>query len=613
MPQFSRQPSRQHSRRLRLPFLQGLAALLCLLVQALAAAAPPTGLVLRDDLGQIDAWPGVRIFSDDTGRLDAQQALRLLDRFQAPTTPHANAGPQRGAVWLALPLQVPPGQSGQWLLEIDYPGLQHIDVVQVRDGQMGIPATLGTAVPRAQWPLFSRAPLLPLVLQPGHEHLVLIRVASAGALAVPVRLLRPAVHQLREERTQAFQGLVTGLEIFLLVYALTQWLVLRDPMYLDYALANMGLALLFLAYFGLGPQHLWPGNAWLTRNAPLLAVFLGLVGIFRFVEHWLRSTDGQSHLLTALRVGALASALCLASFAAGLLEYRSAQLLASLLGPMPVLLALPVAFRRARAGSQQAVYMLMGWGCYVLGAVTLLALVRGLAPVNVWTQHAFQLASLAEMTFFMVVLGMRVKDMRTAAARAQRDNAMLQALAHTDPLTGLMNRRGLDAALTEALQAAGPGQPTAVFLLDLDGFKAINDALGHEVGDALLVAVGARLRSQVRAGDAVARLGGDEFVVVVPLLPGDEEAARLGHKLLDCIAAPFSVAGHECRVGVTAGYVVAPFDGPDAAGLLRRADAAMYAGKQAGRNCLQRGSAALDLARHPAPRERARQPQQAPH
>lgn len=609
MPQFSR----QHSRQLHSRFLQCLAALGLLLGQALAAAAPPEGLVLRDDLGEIDAWPGVRTFSDDTGRLDARQVLRLLDRFQVPTTPHANAGPQRGAVWLALPLQVPPGQGGQWLLEIDYPGLQHIDVVHVRDGQIGTPAKLGTAVPRAQWPLFSRAPLLPLALQPGHEQLVLIRVASAGAVAVPLRLLRPAAHKLREERTQAFQGMVTGLEIFLLVYALTQWLVLRDPMYLDYALANMGLALMFLAYFGLGPQHLWPGNAWLTYNAPPIAVFLGLVGIFRFVERWLRGTDGPRHLLAALRAGAGVSALCLGAFAAGLLDYHSAQLLASLIGPMPVLLALPVALRRARAGSQQAIYMLMGWGCYGLGAVTLIALVRGLAPVNPWTQHAFQLASLAEMTFFMAVLGMRVKDMRTAAARTQRDNALLQALAHTDPLTGLMNRRGLDAALTEALQAAQPGQPTAMFLLDLDGFKAINDALGHEVGDALLVAVGARLRSQVRAGDAVARLGGDEFVVVVPLLPGDEEAARLGHKLLDCIAAPFSVAGHECCVGVTVGYVVAPFDGPDAASLLRRADAAMYAGKQAGRNCLQRGSAALELARLPGSRDPAREPQQTPH
>ncbi len=602
----------QFSRHLCFRFLRCLAALLMLLGQATGAVAAPTGLVLRDDLGEIDAWPGVRTYSDDTGRLDAAQALALLDRFQVPATPHANPGPQRGAVWLALPLHVPPGQSGQWLLEIDYPGLQHIEAVRVRDGQLGTPARLGTATPRTQWPLPGRTPVLPLALQPGHDHLVLLRVASAGAVAVPVRLLRPDAHKQREERTQAFQGLITGLEIFLLLYSLTQWLVLRDPMYLDYAVANMGLTLMFLAYFGLGPQHLWPGNAWLTYNAPPIAVFLGLVGIFRFVERWVRDADSHSHshLLAAMRLGAWVSAVCLVAFVAGLLEYRSAQVLASVIGPAPVLLALPVVYRRARAGSQQAIYMLLAWGCYGVGAITLMALVRGLAPVNLWTQHAFQMASLAEMTFFMVVLGMRVKDMRTEAARTQRDNVLLQAQVHTDPLTGLLNRRGLDAALATALQAARPGQPTAVFLLDLDGFKAINDDLGHDVGDALLVAVAARLRSQVRATDAVARLGGDEFVVVVPLLPGDEEATRLGHKLLDCVAAPFSVAGHECRVGVTAGYVVAPFDGPDAASLLRRADAAMYAGKQAGRNCLQRGSAALELARRPGPRQRAQEPQQ---
>jgi len=248
-----------------------------------------------------------------------------------------------------------------------------------------------------------------------------------------------------------------------------------------------------------------------------------------------------------------------------------------------MLSVLPVAYRRARAGSQQAVYMFLGWSCYAVGAMTLTALVRGLIPANTWTLHAFQVASLAEMTLFMVVLGLRVKDMRTQAARTQRENAALQAQAHTDPLTGLLNRRGLDLALDAALRRTRPERPTAVFLLDLDGFKAINDRLGHEVGDALLVAVAARLKAQLRADDAVARLGGDEFVVVLSLRPGSDEAVRLGRKLQEGIAAPLAGAGHDCRVGVTIGHAVAPFDGLDAAGLLRRADAAMYAGKQAGR------------------------------
>jgi diguanylate cyclase (GGDEF)-like protein len=168
---------------------------------------------------------------------------------------------------------------------------------------------------------------------------------------------------------------------------------------------------------------------------------------------------------------------------------------------------------------------------------------------------------------------------------------MLQALAHTDPLTGLLNRRGLDHALELALRDMRPEHPSAVFLLDLDGFKPVNDRLGHDVGDALLLAVAARLKAMVRASDTVARVGGDEFVLVVPALPGGDDALRLGQKLLDGIAVPIVAQGHSCHVGVTIGYALAPLDGTDAASLLKCADAGMYAGKRAGRHCVRRGTA----------------------
>jgi len=108
--------------------------------------------------------------------------------------------------------------------------------------------------------------------------------------------------------------------------------------------------------------------------------------------------------------------------------------------------------------------------------------------------------------------------------------------------------------------------------------------------------VARRIESLLRASDTVARLGGDEFVVVAGSLPGDAEAQLLGRKLLESFRAPFDVAGQSCRIGLTIGYSLAPLDGRDAIGLLKRADAAMYAGKQAGRNCLQRGGASVALA-----------------
>ena len=112
----------------------------------------------------------------------------------------------------------------------------------------------------------------------------------------------------------------------------------------------------------------------------------------------------------------------------------------------------------------------------------------------------------------------------------------------------------------------------------------------------MLVGVARRLEALLRASDVVARLGGDEFVVVAAGLPGDAEARALGQKLLEAFRQPFAAAGQNCRVGLTIGNALAPLDGRDALGLLKRADAAMYAGKQAGRDCLRRGAASVGLA-----------------
>ena len=151
---------------------------------------------------------------------------------------------------------------------------------------------------------------------------------------------------------------------------------------------------------------------------------------------------------------------------------------------------------------------------------------------------------------------------------------------------------GAEAALAQA----APGRGLAVFMLDLDGFKAVNDRLGHEAGDSLLVQVSQRLKQPLRRSDVVARLGGDEFVVLAQGVADPAVALAIGRKLLAACDAPFQVNGQDCRVGLTIGFALSPEDGLDAAALLRQADAAMYAGKQAGRHQLRRAGAAMALA-----------------
>jgi diguanylate cyclase (GGDEF)-like protein/PAS domain S-box-containing protein len=162
----------------------------------------------------------------------------------------------------------------------------------------------------------------------------------------------------------------------------------------------------------------------------------------------------------------------------------------------------------------------------------------------------------------------------------------IEALAFRDPLTHLPNRRLLHDRLQHAIAgSARNGALLAVCSLDLDGFKAVNDSLGHEAGDEVLVAVAARLQQVVRAQDTVARLGGDEFVLLLEDLPDRDEAQDIAGRALSAIAAPIALAcGASASVSASIGIAYSPLDARDGETLLRLSDSAMYCAKRRGRN-----------------------------
>ncbi|MGH3003783.1 MAG: putative bifunctional diguanylate cyclase/phosphodiesterase [Gaiellaceae bacterium] len=150
--------------------------------------------------------------------------------------------------------------------------------------------------------------------------------------------------------------------------------------------------------------------------------------------------------------------------------------------------------------------------------------------------------------------------------------------AQHDDLTGLLNRRGFFAALHRALEA-GDAREVAVLLLDLDGFKEINDTLGHDAGDALLVEIGARLRTVVRQGDSLARLGGDEFAIIARGARAVERAPEIGRRIRAALQVPFEVAGLALQVRASVGISDRREQSVSAEELVRRADVAMYQAK----------------------------------
>jgi len=167
----------------------------------------------------------------------------------------------------------------------------------------------------------------------------------------------------------------------------------------------------------------------------------------------------------------------------------------------------------------------------------------------------------------------------------KRTQADLERLAHFDPLTGLPNRVLFQDRMQHAIDRAQRyGHQVAVLLLDLDGFKLINDSLGHPVGDQLLQLAARRLTGCVRAEDTVARLGGDEFAVILSELADGADAVDAIQRILASIQQPFEMADGNGMVTTSVGLAVFPGDGRSVTELVRNADAAMYEAKNAGRN-----------------------------
>ncbi|MEP6940094.1 MAG: diguanylate cyclase, partial [Rudaea sp.] len=172
----------------------------------------------------------------------------------------------------------------------------------------------------------------------------------------------------------------------------------------------------------------------------------------------------------------------------------------------------------------------------------------------------------------------RQKRMDAALERAQ--NALNYQAFH-DSLTGLPNRTYLVNALRKLL-AESPDN-LAVLFVDLDGFKTINDSLGHHAGDEFLRSVARAMRASVREGDTVARFGGDEFVIVLRAYGGPDNLIAICEKILELVSRPVQVSSHTVTVTPSIGIAVAPGDGEDADTLLRNADAAMYTVKEFGK------------------------------
>lgn len=590
-------PGARHHPSLSLLML--LALLLGLLTLPARAA-----LVLHDDSPPVALLGQVDYLADPAGELQLQTLLASPERF------HSSAGRRdlgfgyvHGAIWLRLQVESAASQARDWRLEIGYPSLDRVDLYDVGAGGVRH-SQAGDMLPFAERSVGNRNPVFDLHLQPGERRTLYLRASSAGSMTLGASLYSRAAHEQHSLQGYVVQALYGGTLLALGCYNLLLFLALRERPFFYYVLFVGVFAIGILGLNGLGAQFLWPQAGWWTNRALPFgingAAAIGILFARSFLDtpKWLPRGDRW------LRLAFVVVACC--ALATLLVPVQLALQIMSISGIAMCLTLLGTAFVCLKNRVPSAGIFALAWSMLLGGAVLLALRNFALIPSNFFTIHAMQIGSSLEMILLSFALAARFNELKRQKEQAlqqqerqleqrvaertealEEANQRLRGLAMKDPLTGLANRTALQTQLELAIRRSQRRQELlAVMLIDLDGFKPINDQHGHALGDQVLAAIAKRLQHCARETDLPARLGGDEFVLVCETISSPEHAEQVAQRILEQISQPIELDQLTVEVGASIGIALSR--GEDSGTqLIRRADAAMYAAKAGGRNRVQ--------------------------
>lgn len=550
-----------------------LALLLFLATLCSPARAEPLALEARSGGQWVQGH--LSVLMDMEGRLTMADIPGLDEQFK-PLAGDARFGFSTAAVWLSLELLAPTKGDSEWWLEVPFPSLDDVRVYAPLQNGGWSEQRAGDHRAFNERPLPYRTFVFPLQLHGPGPHTIYIRAASGDSLVVPVRLWTPETFMLRLSEEDILLSLYYGIIVAMLVYNCFLWAALRDRIYGYYLLSTLTVLAVVAEFNGHAFQYLWPDDLWLADNQHVLlpaAYFISFAVWVRVFLNTRRNTPWIDQALGAVMLLSFGLAgLAVAGY------YVLANQMVLVVGLVLIQLALAAALRCIALGYRPATIFLAAELSLMLGVGVAISRSMGLIPAGLGSEYALQAGSAIEVLLFSLALAQRIHLLRQEKAQAV-------ARAETDPLTGLVNRAGLDQVLRQLFgDKRRTGKSLALLLLDLDDFKPVNDRYGHAVGDRLLMTVAERLRACIRTDDVAARLGGDEFVVLLPQVRTREDAAQVAAKMVAAVAEPVQINGITAKVSASIGIALYPEDSDDALTLFNRADAAMYEAKRLGRN-----------------------------
>ena len=594
--------------------LRTLACAFTLILFAANASGSSPALVQVLDFGQkrhaLD--DGMKILRDPTGTLTLSDVLALdtSEFTRAMGRRDLHFGYTSDHMWLIKDVRSGLDESTPWIIELEYPYLDRVTLYVKQAGQWR-ELRSGGNLPVAERVIRHRQPIFPLTLEAGESARLVFHVQAAGSMTLNTNAWQSLAFFEESDRHYIIMSAYYGMLLALGLYNFLLFLGIRQLSFLLYACFVFSFSAGVLTINGIGPLVLWPnlgepGNRILPSGFTLSATFA-----FLFARSFLDTRHRAPLWDKVLIVGAVLGSL--ATLASFVIPVQRALWIMSSYGLLTtvVLLScgLTCAFRRVPG----ARIFVLAWSMLLLGTSLLALRNVGVLPSNFLTVYSIQIGSALEMLLLSLGLAARFNELKRQKAAAQQAmvetlkaqevrlermvadrtraleeaNDMLAQQALKDPLTGLLNRAGLTQQLDSALhRAARNNQFLAVMMIDLDGFKPINDTHGHDAGDQVLITVAQRLKDCARGSDMIARFGGDEFVVIAEGIASPADAMTLSERILAAIQQPIELkTGQQVRVSASIGVTYSDADAQDTTDqLLKKADNAMYQRKREGKS-----------------------------
>jgi diguanylate cyclase (GGDEF)-like protein len=587
-----------------------------------AVADPkPTAVVAAraDAPAELNLAGNMEVLEDPSGALtlDDVRGPAFAARFEPA---HAvgddlNFGYRRSAIWLRFSLTA--SQPSQRLLELAFPSLDDVRFFAPLNGGGYAQTETGDTRPFSSRPVEHRHFVFPISVEAGKSAPFYLRVASEGSLTVPLTLWPQAAFDAQDRRSYSGLSLYFGMLLALALYNLLLFFSLRDKSYLTYVAFTLSMAIGQASLAGLGNEFVWREHiAWGNAALPVGFALTGFFGAL--FTRQLLDTPHVSRLIDRMLIGHMA--VFGLAIALVVVSYRYCALITTLSGASFTVTAVTAGVISLRRGYAGARFYLIAWTLLLIGTFVLALRNLGWLPTNTFTIYAMLVGSALEALLLSLALGYRIvvlkadrerlqsealanarraeQELETTVAWRTRELALtneklesamatLERVAATDRLTGAWNRRWFEhAAEIEVDRAMRHETKLSLILIDIDRFKAINDRLGHAMGDRVLSTVSDLITENIRSSDSLTRWGGEEFLVLAPEtdLAGAALLAEKLRALIERAAFP-----PQSPVTISAG--VAQFRaGQRLEDFIADADTAMYRAKERGRNRVEAAS-----------------------